>query len=138
MEVKVCKNCKRLFKYIYGPDLCPTCATLANKERFEQKDTDDLSVPADSVSENTLTDALREQVREEESKFEQVRNYINSHPNASVVQIAYANGVQPGEIFRWIKDDRLEFSSHSDASLTCIKCGAKIKSGRICDRCRIY
>ena len=28
MEVRVCKNCRRLFKYIYGPELCPECTKL--------------------------------------------------------------------------------------------------------------
>lgn len=32
MDVKTCKNCRRLFNYVAGPHLCPSCA-----EALEQK-----------------------------------------------------------------------------------------------------
>ena len=28
MEVKVCKNCKKLFQYVVGPEICPNCKQL--------------------------------------------------------------------------------------------------------------
>lgn len=126
MEVKVCKNCRRLFKYIIGPELCQDCMRLtANSEEKESK----ISEP---------TDMLRPLIKEEEEKYIQVKDYIMSHPKATIVQISEANDVAPTKLLEWIRQDRLEFSEDSkDAWFSCEKCGAKIKSGRVCNRCKI-
>lgn len=124
MEVRVCKNCRRLFKYIYGPDLCPECAELVQMERNEQSDV-------------KVRKAINPLVHEEEAKYEQVRDYIMAHPKATVSQIAEANDIIPAKLFEWIRDERLEFSADSEnAWFLCEKCGAKIKSGRLCNHCK--
>lgn len=124
MEVKVCKNCRRLFNFVYGPDLCPECIKLVTEERLE---------PAGKK----LNPAVKPLVKEEEEKYEQVRDFIMTHPKASVAQIAEAKDVSPAKLFEWIRDERLEFSEDSEyAWFTCEKCGAKIKSGRLCNRCK--
>ncbi len=122
MEVKVCKNCRRLFKYTYGPELCPDCTKLVLLEEHTEK-------------KQVLV--IKPLVKEEESKFEQVRDYIMANPKATVAKIAEDNGITPAKLFEWIRDDRLEFSEESEnAWFQCIKCGQKIKSGRLCNRCR--
>ncbi|QHQ60213.1 flagellar protein [Anaerocolumna sedimenticola] len=124
MEVRVCKNCKRLFQYIYGPELCPECTKLVSKEKAEPVN-------------KSLTSALRPMVKEEEEKFEQVKDYIMAHPKATIVQIAEANEITPTKLFEWIREDRLEFSEESKyAWFVCEKCGTKIKSGRFCNHCK--
>lgn len=35
MEVKVCRNCKKMFQYIAGPALCPKCRQL-EEDYFQQ------------------------------------------------------------------------------------------------------
>lgn len=148
MEVKVCKNCRRLFKYIYGPELCPECSKLMTQEKEEQSGAKDpvvrneallpenegaqnIPLPKPSIS------PVRSAVKDEEAKFEQVRDYIMANPRASVAQISEVNDITPMKLFEWIKDDRLEFSEDSVyAWFTCEKCGAKIKSGRLCNRCK--
>lgn len=35
MEVKVCRNCKKLFQYITGPEMCPNCKQL-EEELFQK------------------------------------------------------------------------------------------------------
>jgi hypothetical protein len=80
---------------------------------------------------------LRPLVREEEDKFEKVKDYILVHPRASIVQIAEANDMLPTKLLDWVREDRLAFSDESvHAWFTCEKCGAKIKSGRFCNRCK--
>jgi phage antirepressor YoqD-like protein len=124
MEVRVCKNCRRLFQYIYGPELCPDCAKLLpkdEKERVYKK----------------LTATLKPMLREDEEKYEQVKDYIVSHPRATIVEIAKENDIAPTKLFEWIREDRLEFSEDSQyAWFECANCGAKIKSGRLCNRCK--
>ncbi len=125
MEVRVCKNCRKLFKYIYGPELCPECSKQVSKEKAEPAAKD-------------VTFTLRPMVKEEEEKFEQVKDYIIAHPKATIVQIAEANDIMPLKLFGWIREDRLAFSDESTSAwFTCEKCGAKIKSGRFCNNCKI-
>jgi hypothetical protein len=125
MEVKVCKNCRRLFNYIYGPELCPECSKIMQLEKNEQADI-------------KIRKAIKPMVKDEEHKFEQVRDYIMANPKATVTQIAEANDIIPAKLFEWIRDERLEFSEDSEnAWFQCEKCGAKIKSGRLCGRCKV-
>lgn len=123
MEVKVCKNCRRLFRYIYGPEICPDCVKLAMDKG-----------PEPDKSEKTR---LKPLVLEEEKSLEQVKDFIMTHPRATIVQIAEINDVTVTKLFEWIREERLEFSDDSeDAWFQCAKCGTKIKSGVLCNRCK--
>jgi len=125
MEVKVCKNCKRLFNYIYGPDLCQECAKLVPTEGKERVSRD-------------LTSSLKPIVKDDEEKFEQVRDYVMANPRATISQISEVNEIKPSKLFEWVRDERLEFAENSKhAWFECEKCGVKINSGRLCNRCKI-
>lgn len=122
MEVRACKNCRRLFRYICGPELCPECRNLVIEEG-EQMNT-----------ESTMP--VKTMVLDEEDKFGRVRDYVMTHPKATIMQISEANEIPPTKLFEWIRDERLEFSDDSEfAWFECESCGAKIKSGRFCNRC---
>ncbi len=124
MDVKVCKNCRRLFNYIYGPELCPDCAKLLSDSRDESKRSD-------------INPALKLVLAEDEAKFEQIKDYIMTHPKATVAEIAEFYEIAPAKLFEWIRGDRLEFSEESsDAWFKCERCGTRIKSGRLCNRCK--
>lgn len=124
MEVKVCKNCRRLFKYIYGPELCQDCINLIPKEEEQNK--------------KVFATTLKPLVREYEDKYIQVKDYIMANPKATIIQISDANDIQPTKLFEWIREERLEFSDDSKTAwFECAKCGAKIKSGRLCTQCKI-
>jgi uncharacterized protein len=128
MEVRVCKNCRRLFRYIYGPELCPTCSKLVINEKNESDKESD---------KKERTSLLRSPVKEEEEKFEKVKDYIMTHPKATLLQIAQENDILPMKLLKWIREDRLAFSDESEhAWFTCEKCGKKIKSGRFCNMCK--
>lgn len=155
MEVKVCKNCRRLFKHLFGPELCQDCTKLLTQEKLEQEGEKSIgnqeSQPANQtkttlgnlnvknyVPNKSMGTSIRTTVREELAKFEQVRDYIMTHPGATVAKIAEDNDIPPTKLFEWIKNDRLEFSDDSQyAWFHCEICGAKIKSGRLCNRCKI-
>lgn len=130
MEVKACRNCKRLFKYIYGSELCPDCIKLIPKEE------------KDIIKKNRLdkefTGKLNPIIREYEEKYGQVKDYIMANPKATIDQISEANNITPKMLLEWVRQDRLEFSKDSkDAWFECEKCGTKIKSGRLCNQCKI-
>lgn len=125
MEVKVCKNCRKLFNYIYGPELCPKCMTLVNDEKLSPK-------------RRSPGSFFKPLMKEEEEKYEQVRDYVINNPKATVAQVAEVHNISPSKIFEWIKDERLEFSEDSKyAWFECEICGTKIKSGRLCPRCKL-
>ncbi|MHB8127835.1 MAG: hypothetical protein ACYDEX_02435 [Mobilitalea sp.] len=129
MELKVCKNCRRLFKYIYGPELCQDCIKLSSK---------DDKIQSSAATQPASKSKLKSMVVEDEEKFIQVKDYIMANPIATIVQIAEVNDITPIKLFEWIRDDRLEFSENSQyAWFECEKCGAKIKSGRMCNKCKI-
>ena len=124
MEVKVCKNCRRLFKYIYGPELCPNCVGSIAATASETPNTEKRLV-------------IKQLVQEEEKKLEQVKEYILNHPRATVAQIAEENEVSANRLLDWVREERLEFSDDSEyAWFTCANCSTKIKSGIYCFRCR--
>jgi uncharacterized protein len=124
MNVKVCKNCKRLFKYIYGPEICHDCMKLIPKNEEDLQSAE-------------LTNSLRPLVTEEEIKYREVKDYIMAHPKATIIQIAEANDTTPMKLLEWIREERLEFSDDSKTAwFECASCGTKIKSGRLCNRCK--
>jgi uncharacterized protein len=125
MEVKVCKNCRRMFKYIYGPEICQECLKALSKEE------------KDLINQDVKASVIRPKILEEKELYEKVKDYIMAHPKANISQISDANGVTPKQLMEWVREERLEFSDEStDAWFTCMKCGVKIKSGRLCNRCK--
>ena len=38
MEVRICKQCKRLFNYLAGPSICPACKDSLEKKFIEVKE----------------------------------------------------------------------------------------------------
>lgn len=124
MEVKICKNCRRLFNYLYGPQLCPACISLIAENQVEPV-------------EGTRTVVVNAMTREEEIKYQQVKDYIMLNPKSTVAQIAEINGITASKLFDWIREERLEFSVDSpNGWFTCERCGVRIKSGRLCNNCR--
>lgn len=100
MEVRTCKQCKRIFNYLTGPSICPSC-----KDKLEKK-------------------------------FQEVKKYVEENPSDGITQVAEANEVSPKQIQRWIREERLAFSADSGVGIDCESCGAMIRSGRLCDKCK--
>ncbi len=73
---------------------------------------------------------------ETEAKFQEVKNYIRDHKGVGIAEVSEACGVDPGQIRQWLRDDRLEVTEDSALMLNCEGCGAPIRSGRFCDRCK--
>ena len=69
MNVKICKNCRRLFTYVTGPQLCATCRQELDKKFEEVKEyirnnpnthIHDVAINCD-VSERQIKEWLREE-----------------------------------------------------------------------------
>lgn len=100
MEVKSCKSCGRLFNYMQGMPICPSC-----KKKLEDK-------------------------------FVDVKNYIRENDSATVQEISEATDVSVKQIKQWVREERLTFSNESSVGIECENCGAMIRTGRFCDKCK--
>jgi len=75
-------------------------------------------------------------VEELEDKFTQVKKYLEEFPNATIPEVSKDNDVTSKQIEQWIREERLAFAENSPLGIACEKCGALIKSGRYCEKCR--
>ena len=100
MNVKNCRKCRRLFNYVTGPFICPSC---------------------------------REALEEE---FQKVKKYVEENKNQGIREVAEACEVEIQQIKDWVREERLQFSEDSAIGLNCERCGAVIRSGRYCDKCK--
>lgn len=71
-----------------------------------------------------------------EEKFQEVKEYIRANPGVGIPEVSEACDVEAAQIRQWLKDDRLELAENSGIFLNCEKCGASIRSGRFCDKCK--
>ena len=71
-----------------------------------------------------------------DSKFEQVKQYVYDNPKANIQKVAEENDVSIQQIKKWVREERLAFSEDSGIGLACEKCGAMILTGRYCKKCK--
>ncbi len=71
-----------------------------------------------------------------EDKFVEVRNYVMDNPHASIPEISETMEVSTSQIYQWIREERLIFSEDSMVTIECENCGAPIRTGRFCDKCK--
>lgn len=72
----------------------------------------------------------------QEAKFQEVKKYIQDNKMSTIPQVAEACEVEPNQIQQWIREERLAFADDSPLSLACEGCGAMIKTGRFCEKCK--
>ncbi|MBC9784470.1 flagellar protein [Heliobacterium chlorum] len=75
-------------------------------------------------------------VREEEEKYEKVREYLREYPGATLLEVVNATGVDEDTILQYIKEGRIEASDFQDAAIECERCRTPISSGRLCAKCQ--
>lgn len=71
-----------------------------------------------------------------EDKFKQVKEYIEKHSGVGIHEVARECEVDVNQIQQWLREERLEFTNDSMVTLSCESCGATIRSGRFCDKCK--
>lgn len=67
--------------------------------------------------------------------FCKVKEYVWEHAGASVVEVSDQVNVSTKQIYRYLKDGRLEVPEGSPIYLKCESCGADIRYGRYCPDC---
>ena len=71
-----------------------------------------------------------------EKKFQEVKEYIRANEGAGIHQISEECEVEISQIHQWIREERLVFSDDSPVGINCENCGAMIKTGRFCEKCK--
>lgn len=71
-----------------------------------------------------------------EDKFTEVKKYIDEHRSAQMQEISEDNNVSIQQIKQWIREERLVFTDDSIVGIECENCGATIKTGRFCEKCK--
>lgn len=71
-----------------------------------------------------------------EDKFQEVRAYLNDNPNATINQLSEELDVSVKQIKQWIREERLSLTTAGADGITCERCGAPIRTGRFCDKCK--
>ena len=101
MIIRNCKMCGKIFNYVTGPVLCPTCR-------------------------DTM-----------EAKFQEVKECVREHKGAGIAEVAEACDVDASQIRQWLREERLEVTEDSAIFLSCEACGAPIRCGRFCEKCKM-
>lgn len=77
----------------------------------------------------------RECRKAQEASFQKVKEYLHEFPGASVAEVESSTGVEAKEIMEFLRQGRLEMDPSSTITLSCERCGAKILTGRFCEKC---
>lgn len=71
-----------------------------------------------------------------EEKFQTVKEYVRENPGVTIPEVAEACDVEPSQIRQWLREERLQLAENSPIFLNCDGCGALIRCGRYCDKCK--
>lgn len=71
-----------------------------------------------------------------EEVFQKVKKYIRENPRADIREVSMECEVEIGQIQQWIREERLEFTDDSPIKLPCENCGAMIRAGKYCEKCK--
>lgn len=71
-----------------------------------------------------------------EEKFQEVKKFITENRHAGYAEISENCDVEVGQIQQWVREERLVFSDDSPVGINCEGCGAMIKTGRYCEKCK--
>ena len=75
-------------------------------------------------------------VEEQEKVFQVVKEYVIEHHGADIAEVSRECNVEPSQIRQWIREERLQFADDSPIRIPCEGCGAMIRSGRYCAKCK--
>lgn len=73
--------------------------------------------------------------RKEEDMFQVVKQYLRENPGASMQEVSEETEVPTYLIESFLRAGRLQVAPNSPIALSCERCGAKIVTGRFCNKC---
>lgn len=70
-----------------------------------------------------------------DEKYVTVRNYLDKYPGGTMSSVAEGAKVDEKSVLFLVREGRLALRSES-SSVTCMKCGVPIQSGKYCEKCK--
>ena len=81
----------------------------------------------------------RQCIDEDEEIFERVKEYIESHPKCTTMEVAEALDIPTEKILQFLREGKLELSKeNTNMLLGCERCGRPIPTGRYCSECASF
>jgi flagellar operon protein (TIGR03826 family) len=81
----------------------------------------------------------RQCIDEDEEIFERVKEYIESHPKCTTMEVAEALDIPMEKILQFLREGKLELSrENTNMLLGCERCGRPIPTGRYCSECASF
>ena len=71
-----------------------------------------------------------------EAKFQEVKEYIRNNKGVGIMEVSEACDVEASQIRQWLREERLEVTEDSAIFLNCESCGAPIRCGKFCEKCK--
>ena len=71
-----------------------------------------------------------------EEKFQEVKEFIRENPGVSIPEVSEACDVESAQIRQWLREERLQLTEDSPIYLNCEACGANIRFGKYCEKCK--
>ena len=68
--------------------------------------------------------------------YQKVRNYLEENGPKTMVEIEEATGISSRIIGEFLRDEKLQVPRNSSVMLRCQRCGAGIRTGTFCERCK--
>lgn len=75
-------------------------------------------------------------IKKIEEEFSVVKEFIEDNKEATMTDISEACEVSVKQLEQWVREERLCFSENSPIGIECEVCGATIKTGRYCEKCK--
>ena len=63
--------------------------------------------------------------------------YIRENPGVTIPEVSEACDVDASQIRQWLREERLQLAENSPIYLNCDGCGAPIRCGKYCERCKL-
>lgn len=70
-----------------------------------------------------------------EEKYQEVKEYIREHDDATIVQVSKEMDVSVEQIKKWVREERLYFRDAASSGIQCMMCGIPIAKGKYCPKC---
>ncbi|MHC1749807.1 MAG: TIGR03826 family flagellar region protein [Cellulosilyticaceae bacterium] len=74
--------------------------------------------------------------KKEEELFQEVKSFLRENPGSNMAQISEATGAPIPMIESFLREGRIEVTPDSPLGISCERCGAMIRTGKYCDKCR--
>ncbi|MCM1236188.1 MAG: toll/interleukin-1 receptor domain-containing protein [Ruminococcus flavefaciens] len=65
-----------------------------------------------------------------------VRNFLEENGACSAVLISQETGVPRDSVEYFLREEFLEIPKYASGRISCMKCGAPIRTGKLCDKCK--